>query len=121
MTKYHPDTRFITDFAAGSLPLSQALCVTAHLHYCDDCKHKVAQLSELGSTLLDELPPLQLKQDFSSLMARIDSLPEENVHVQSSSLDAAGSSLPAALNKITNNDLDSLHWQELSLLRVKHR
>jgi putative transcriptional regulator len=117
MTKYHPDTRFISDFAAGSLPMSQALCVSAHLHYCDDCKQKVAQLTDLGSTLFDKSAPVSLDLDFSSLMERIDSIPEENDHVISgdisSSPNAAISSLPEALNKLTNNNLKSLNWRRI--------
>ena len=111
MTKYHPDTRFISDFAAGSLPLSQALCVSTHLHYCDDCKQKVEQLTDLGSVLFDKISPMNLEQDFSSLMQRIDSMPENNVQINSEAITASSSSLPAALNKLTNNDLDLLDWQ----------
>lgn len=117
MTKYHPDTRFISDFAAGSLPISQALCVSAHLHYCDECKQKVAQLTDLGSTLFDKSAPMSLKLDFSSLMDRIDSLPEENdgdisMDIASSPKNAA-LSLPSALNKITHNNLELLNWRKL--------
>jgi putative transcriptional regulator len=117
MTKYHPDTRFISDFAAGSLPMSQALCVSAHLHYCDECKQKVAQLTDLGSTLFDKTAPMDLDLDFSALMDRIDSLPEEvdediNVDMAQSPKHSA-SSLPDALNKITNNNLESLRWRRI--------
>lgn len=131
MAKYHPDTRFITDFAAGSLPLSQALCVSAHLHYCAECKQKVAQLTDLGSTLFDELQPIQMRQDFSSLMTRINSLPEEDSlpnlpgrteraekverveRTEKNPGKPAAQSLPAALRKITNNDLESLSWRSI--------
>ena len=89
MTKYHPDTRFISDFAAGSLPLSQALCVSAHLHYCDDCKQKVEQLTDLGSVLFDKISPMNLEQDFSSLMQRIDSMPENNAQFNSEVITAS--------------------------------
>ncbi len=117
MTKYHPDTRFISDFAAGSLPMSQALCVSAHLHYCDECKQKVAQLTDLGSTLFDKSAPMNLDLDFATLMERIDSLPEENDNSShadySSSPQTTKSSLPDALNKITNNNLETLNWQRI--------
>ncbi len=117
MTKYHPDTRFISDFAAGSLPMSQALCVSAHLHYCNECKQKVVQLTDLGSTFFDKITPMSLNSDFSSLMDRIDSLPKEmdddsNVDIALTS-NVSPSSLPSALNKITNNSLDSLNWRKI--------
>ncbi len=117
MTKYHPDTRFISDFAAGSLPMSQALCVSAHLHYCEECKQKVAQLADLGSAFFDKTAPMNLDMDFSSLMERIDSLPEEMDDDTSadiaSSPKVSQSSLPSALNKITNNNLESLNWRRI--------
>lgn len=117
MTKYHPDTRFISDFAAGSLPMSQALCVSAHLHYCDECKQKVAQLTDLGSTLFDKSAPMSLDLDFESLMERIDSLPEGNDDASNTDLSASTqttkSSLPDALSKITNNNLETLNWRRI--------
>ncbi len=116
MTKYHPDARFISDFSAGSLPMSQALCVSAHLHYCDDCKKKVAQLTDLGAVLFDKITPINLEQDFSTLMQHIDSLPETTIQINTETIasSTSRSSLPAALNKITNSNLDSLDWRKIN-------
>lgn len=112
MIKYHPDTRFISDYAAGSLPMSQALCVSSHLHYCNDCKQKVEQLTDLGSVLFDKISPMALEQNFSSLMQRIVAMPEEYIEINSQTLESAQHSpLPTALNKLTDHDLDSLDWR----------
>ena len=119
MTKYHPDTRFITDYAAGSLPFSQALCVSAHLHYCDDCRHKVEQLSSLGSFMFDELEAQQndadaMEQSFNELMSRIDDLPEARFVAKSQAAnDNRTQRLPSALHKLTRGDLDSLQWHSI--------
>ena len=51
MVRFHPDARFLTDYAAGSLPVSQALCVATHLHYCPGCRLRVGELTELGAEL----------------------------------------------------------------------
>ena len=73
MVKYHPDTRFLTDYAAGSLPESQALCVSAHLHYCPACRIKVGELMALGTELFVTQAPATLAEDsFERLMARLE-------------------------------------------------
>ena len=115
MTKYHPDIRFISDYATGSLSLSQAFCVSTHLHYCDECKVKVEQLSNLGAVLFENIAPRTLEQGFASLMHRIDSMPEDNIQVKSEALATMKktSSLPPTLNKLTGNDLDSINWQRI--------
>jgi putative transcriptional regulator len=111
MTKYHPETRFLTDYAAGGLPRSQALCVSAHLHYCQSCQRKLAQLNQLGSVMLDELAPMEPKQGFSSLMEKIDALSESPP--QKSSTSGKASFLPAVLQKLTRGNLESLQWHTI--------
>ncbi len=117
MTKYHPDTRFITDYAAGSLAVSQALCVSTHLHYCSDCQAKVEQLTALGNTFFTELAPAKLEHDFEALMSRIDSMPDENISLNSQASAktnlklSSKSSLPAVLHKLIQGDLKSLSWR----------
>lgn len=111
MTKYHPKTRFLTDYAAGSLPRSQALCVSAHLHYCQSCQQKLAQLNQLGSVMLDELAPMEPEQGFSSLMEKIDALSESPPQKSSTSVKA--SFLPAVLQKLTRGNLESLQWRTI--------
>lgn len=116
MTKYHPETRFITDYAAGSLPSSQALCVAAHLHYCEECRQKVEQLNRLGSMFFDELAPREISQSFSNLMDRIDALPEQQEPAPGPTESAQtrqAAALPFALQKLTRGDLNSLDWHSI--------
>ena len=63
MVKYHPDTRFLTDYAAGSLPESQALCVAAHLHYCSGCRAKIRELTQLGAEFFLTQEPEAVSED----------------------------------------------------------
>jgi len=116
MTKYHPETRFITDYAAGSLPSSQALCVSAHLHYCGECRAKVEQLNTLGALIFDDLEPQEPSQSFSSLMERIDAMPDieqKQEPLRSSDNIKRSGNLPAALQKLTRGDLASLQWKNI--------
>jgi putative transcriptional regulator len=73
LVKYHPDTRFLTDYAAGSLPESQALCVAAHLHYCHSCRKHISELTELGTELFMTQVPDNVNSDsFTVLMEKLD-------------------------------------------------
>ena len=37
MAKFHPELDLITDYAAGSMPLAQAACVSVHVSNCNHC------------------------------------------------------------------------------------
>jgi len=119
MVSFHPDSRFLTDFAAGSLPLSEAVCVAAHLEFCAKCRSHVQQLSDLGAQLMTrvELPddaPLSGSSaddaDFERLMQKIetqDTAPAAQAQLAAPPVDA---SLPRVVQKLTSQGLQRLKW-----------
>lgn len=117
MINYHPEARFLTDYAAGSLPPSQALCVAAHLHYCASCRSRVGELQELGAELFCNQTPVAVKDsEFSRLMQRIqDASSVQESRDEPYVIPTRGftSLLPRALNKLTNGNLDSLRWRQI--------
>ncbi|MDX1490897.1 MAG: ChrR family anti-sigma-E factor [Pseudohongiellaceae bacterium] len=73
MIAYHPDSRFLTDFASANLPLSEAVCVSVHLEFCGKCRAHVKQLNELGAMLMESSCVEPLAEDsFDKLMGSID-------------------------------------------------
>ena len=38
---HRPDIHWLTDYAAGTLPSSQALCVAVHLSFCPESRKQV--------------------------------------------------------------------------------
>lgn len=122
MVSFHPDSKFLTDFAAGSLPVSEAICVAAHLEFCAKCRSHVQQLSDLGAHLMAniESPAVPaddpaLDKDFESLMQRIDAGAAEAdpvtltpVRTQPNPL-----GLPRVVQKMTDSNLQSLNWAQL--------
>ena len=111
MAKYHPDTRFLTDFAAGSLPESQALCVSAHLHYCASCRSKLNELSNLGAELFTHLEPVETADDaFSTLMDKIETGKE--IKTETIAFESV-EKLPPAINKITRGNPNNLNWRHI--------
>jgi len=117
MVSFHPDSKFLTDFAAGSLPLSEAVCVAAHLEFCGKCRAHVQQLSDLAAQMMVRLEPVVDDNDgFESLMQRIESSDAAPV-VQPSSI--AGKSavsatgIPRVVEKLAGGSLQNLNWVKL--------
>jgi putative transcriptional regulator len=121
MVSFHPDSRFLTDFATGSLPLSEAVCVAAHLELCGKCRLHVQQLSDLGAQLMSRLEPIDMSDssandaDFERLMQKIevhkaepDPLPAAPRAVQPGT-----SGLPRVVQKLAREGLQSLSWVQL--------
>ena len=107
MIKYHPDARFLTDYAAGSLPVSQALCVATHLHYCVGCRTKIRELNELGAELFMQLPSASVApSEYDRLLARIHSATPQPASDESTRNSV--SILPRAVSKLANGNLEKL-------------
>ena len=130
MTKYHPDTRFLTDYSAGSLPESQALCVAAHLHYCPACRTKVSELTQVGSEIFLSQEREEVSEDcFDRIMAKLSDLPATDTQSESStsaSLAATGqviepepakdkyvNDLPRAIQKLTGGNIEKMRWRKV--------
>lgn len=52
MIQFHPDIHLLTEFSAGCMPESIALCVASHLEHCDSCRHEIDQLNAFGSLFI---------------------------------------------------------------------
>ncbi|HEY0962795.1 MAG TPA: ChrR family anti-sigma-E factor [Pseudomonadales bacterium] len=132
MINYHPDARFLTDYAAGSLPRSQALCVAAHLHYCAACRAKNRELTELGAELFMQQQRVRPRAgEYERLLARLGSdAPAARGDVASEGSEAstngeasltpgekseahAVSILPRAVHRLANGNLEQLRWRKV--------
>ncbi len=127
MPQYHPDMHLLNEYAAGVLSPAYALCVAAHIERCEDCRNAVAQLTEVGASLFNNVEeellqssdysPAQIAvNDTSSarLFATIDALEkidnplhiEDNVQQRVVDMQAA------------NRNQDSLHELDPSLTEL---
>ena len=76
MAKFHPEIDLLTEYSAGSLPLAQAACVSAHLNYCTQCGRTVEQLEGVGAALFDGLDAEPVGDTLlNSVLARLDDSP----------------------------------------------
>ena len=119
MIKHHPDARILNEFAAGTLPLAQSVCVSAHLAYCEHCKRQHQRLQELGAAMFDKLAPVSVDDSMlDSLMARLDEpapLEYEKPQQQEDTFP------PALIQRLVSGGYEDLEWQRVtSSLHISH-
>ena len=108
----HPFDELLTAYSAGSLPLSQALCISAHLEHCHDCAQKLQHLNHVGSELMQKLKPSQASDDLKSrLLDMLDSLPEDRPDDESRRQDPR---VPRCLHQFVEHGYDELNWKRVS-------
>lgn len=105
----------MTDYAAGSLPPAQALCVATHLHFCTACKLKLRELTLLGAELFQQQAPLAVSATgFDSLLEKVQGLQQDRAQAGGAADHAAPpSALPRAIDKLARGNLDNLQWRKI--------
>ena len=117
---HHPDSRFLNDYAAGSLTPALALCVATHLAYCAQCRTQINQLNSIGGALLEQLAPTSVSSALMErVMARIEQHPSVSVQHKVPAqplLQAADDEgpLPDVIQKLAHCDVAALGWRRVS-------
>ena len=108
----HPFDELLTAYSAGSLPLSQALCISAHLEHCQDCAQKLQRLNHVGSELMQKLKPSQASDDLKSrLLDMLDTLPEDGADDEPRRQDPR---VPRCLRQFVERSYEELNWKRVS-------
>lgn len=109
--QHHPEDELLASYSAGSLPLSQALCISTHLDHCDSCSQKLQRLNSLGSALLDDLDPAPVSDNLKTrLLEQLDSLPEETPVASGE----GESVIPRCLQQFVGGDYNQLAWKRIA-------
>jgi|TARA_B110000116_G_scaffold272075_1_gene295081 putative transcriptional regulator len=113
----HPSSEWLSAYSAGSLSLSQSLCVAAHMESCSVCQQTFARLNQLGGELITELnPAIGSTLNFEQLMDSInkqESAAEQKVGTALPISKPRGS-IPLCLRKFIPVDYDHLQWSRIS-------
>ncbi|MCH1492527.1 MAG: ChrR family anti-sigma-E factor [Luminiphilus sp.] len=110
MTKHHPSNDCLMEHAAGSLPVAQAACVSAHLSYCERCRRTDSQLKTVGGALLERLDPIPVSEALlDTVLARL----EDPVPLTYTGQTAAAE-LPSLLQRLINGDFSQLVWKRIT-------
>jgi len=120
MTQFHPDTTLLSEYAAGSLPESQALCVAAHLEHCAHCRTELHNLMQTATALLDHQVENEQKPNvsdalFDKVLANIEHQPNQqqpDPHAIDGN-DSTTNALPAAVQKLLPSNYGALKWVNL--------
>lgn len=107
----HPYDELLAAYAAGSLPLSQALCVSAHLEHCVACGQKLQNLNRVGSQLMQQLKPAAASQQLKQrLLDSLDDLTDAASQREASKVDPA---VPRCLRQFIDHNYDDLPWKRV--------
>ena len=109
--KHHPSRAMLVDFSAGNLGTAESICVSAHLHFCVQCRNELMRLDQVASQLMTEAEPQTIDEDlFDSVMSKIDALPEVPTKVESEEK----SDLPHTVAKLINESESAPNWRRMS-------
>jgi putative transcriptional regulator len=118
MSNFHPDLDLLTEYAAGSLPLAQAACVSVHVNQCQRCQQTAGHLTDLGASLFEALDPVPVGDtQLNAVLARLD----EDVPLAYDNSKAGNSDTPAILQRLMRGDFSDLTWKNIgSTLRISY-
>ncbi|RLQ22430.1 transcriptional regulator [Seongchinamella sediminis] len=111
MANYHPDTRLLNEYASGTLPLAQSVCVSLHLNYCEQCRRNHQRLQQLGSALFEEMAPQQV--DDSLLRTVLSRLDDEAQPLSYQNMPASDAP-PPLIQRLMRGDYDDLGWDKVT-------
>ena len=113
----HPDDALLASYSAGSLPLSQALCISAHVERCPECARKLQRLNRVGTELMQNLAPAPTSDALKhKLFERLDTLDDSaNDSANDSEVPQPDSSVPRCLRQFVRDGYDRLSWRRVSL------
>ena len=108
---HHPDATMLVEFSAGTLATAPSICVSAHLHFCEQCRTELLRLDQVGSQLMAEAESAEVDDSlFDSVMAKIDSA-EANPEP---SVTAEVKGFPHSVSKLIKNPQYKPIWKRLS-------
>lgn len=111
--KSHPSSEWLEQFAAGSLSIGQALCVSVHVAQCVQCRRAVDALQALGGALMESAGAVPVSDKLlDDVFAVIDAQPQTKP-VEAMTAGASNDNMPVQLRKLIPAGYDALNWTRL--------
>lgn len=108
----HPDRAMLVEFSAGTLAPALAICVSAHLHFCPQCRAELLSLNQIGSQLMTQAEPAEVDDSLlDSVMEKIDQVDSAPVATREQE---AISGFPFSVSQLLNNPHYKPSWKRLS-------
>jgi len=109
-----PSAEVLVEFSAGTLETAPSICVSAHLHYCKNCRTELMKLNEIGSQLMIQSDPANLDNTESLLATVIDKIDELPELSASKAQRKADGELPHAVEKMIDAAPKPPVWRRLT-------
>lgn len=115
---FHPDQSMLVEFSAGSLQSALSICVSAHLHFCDQCRSELLSLDQLGSQLMSNAEPSDIDESLlDTVMAKIDQAEaalDSTKAAEKTAVNGKSGSFPFSVNKLIESTDHSATWSRLN-------
>jgi len=114
MADHHPNPELLAAYTAGSLPLSHALSVAAHVERCSICQLNVQRLNNLGAQMMESTEPSTVSDELrNNVFAMLDDQPEVE-DVPEAPAPKANNNVPKCLQQFVPDGYDALKWSKVS-------
>lgn len=108
----HPDRAMLVEFSAGTLAPALSICVSAHLHFCKQCREELLSLDQIGSELMTQAEPAEV--DDSVLDAVMEKIDRGEAAAAETTEQEAINGFPFSVNQLLNNPHHRPLWKRLS-------
>ena len=114
MVEHHPAPELLAAYSAGSLPLSHALSIGAHVEYCSICQTNLQRLNNLGAQIFETQARSPIPDDLRSSV--LDALDENDPHEECETCAEPkyDKSIPRCLHQFIPEGYDALNWTRIS-------
>ena len=114
MVKHHPTPELLAAFSAGSLQLSYALCVSAHLEHCSACRTNVQRLKSLGADMFSSQKPAPVSEGFKDrIFEQLDN-PVQAQQSEPEDTKPVDNGVPRCLQKLVPESYQQLDWRSVT-------
>jgi len=121
MTRHHPPTELLLDFAAGGVSEAVALAVACHAEMCDACRAEIRDYERVGGALFETLEPEPVDDALlERVLDRLDE-PEPDVRAVPAMASDTASLIPGPLVRYLVGGLDQLPWRRVGKLFEEFR
>lgn len=121
MSKKHPSADLLALYAAGNLPLSQSLCIAAHIESCKECQKAIDNLNQLGAHYFEQPNAITISPQLKDkVFAMLDEATEANANEMNTTQQLSPSSiskqslnpnLPKCLQEVIHSPIEELEWK----------
>ncbi len=112
MVNHHPSADILMEHSAGTLPVAQSACISAHLNYCNKCRRSHEHFQAIGGALMERMDPVTVSESvLDQVLARLD---EPAPLTLSNAKDHRQVELPGLLQRIINGDFTQLVWKKVT-------